>query len=34
MFSWSVTQELCAVVKATLTPVVVPAELDATSSNR
>jgi len=34
MLAWSVTHELWAVVKDTLTPVVVPAELDATSSKR
>jgi hypothetical protein len=34
MLVWSVTHELWAVVKATLTPAVVPAELVATSSKR
>ena len=34
MLAWSVTQELCAVLKDTPTPVEVPAELVATSSKR
>lgn len=34
MLSWSVTHELWAVLKDTLTPAVVPPEFVATSSKR